>query len=334
MSMRIAYEVLEAQFERVLVQHAMESADAKLCATLFAQTSLDGVYSHGLNRFPVFIDYIEKGFVDVHARPSLVGRFGCLERWDGNAGPGNLNAYASMKRAIELAREHTIGCVALANTNHWMRAGSYGLLATQEDCIGILWTNTTPNMPPWGGVEAKLGNNPVVFAIPHADNPVLVDVAMSMFSYGKMEKYARENKDLPFDGGFDAKGAISKDPSEILQTQRPLPIGFWKGSGLSLALDLIVASLSGGLTTQEVGKFSAETCVSQMFMAISLANFPDREAIEAKIHATLEDLHATRPIDVRYPVHFPGEGMQGIRQENLEKGIPVDEETWKRVCSL
>ncbi|AEV30337.1 malate/lactate dehydrogenase [Sphaerochaeta pleomorpha str. Grapes] len=332
--MRVDYEVLETEFERILEKHAMEREDSKLCATLFAQASLDGVSSHGLNRFPVFIDYIEKGLVDVHAKATLLGRFGCLERWDGNAGPGNLNAYASMTRAIALAKENTIGCVALANTNHWMRAGSYGLLAAQQDCIGILWTNTIPNMPPWGGLEAKLGNNPVVFAIPHADSPILVDIAMSLFSYGKMENYAREKKDLPFDGGFDTKGGISKDPAEILQTQRTLPIGFWKGSGLSLALDLIAASLSGGLTTYEVGKAPAEASVSQLFVAISLANLPDREAIEAKITATLDDLHATRPIDAQHPVHFPGEGMKKIREENLEKGIPVDEVIWKRVCAM
>jgi 3-dehydro-L-gulonate 2-dehydrogenase len=215
-----------------------------------------------------------------------------------------------------------------------MRAGSYGLLAAEEDCIGILWTNTTPNMPPWGGIDAKLGNNPVVVAIPHGDSPILVDIAMSMFSYGKMQNYAREEKDLPFDGGFDTKGQISKDPSEILKTQRTLPIGFWKGSGLSLALDLIAATLSGGLTTQQIGKVPAEASVSQVFIAISLANLPDRETIEAKITASLEDLHATRSIDGQYPVHFPGEGMKKIRQENLEKGIPVDEIIWKRVCAM
>jgi 3-dehydro-L-gulonate 2-dehydrogenase len=332
--MRIGFATLKKELERVLEKHGMERDDAELCATLFAQTSLDGVYSHGLNRFPLFIDYMEKKFVDVHAKATFVGRFGCLERWDGNVGPGNLNAYASMKRAIALARENTIGCVALANTNHWMRAGSYGLLAAEEDCIGILWTNTTPNMPPWGGIDAKLGNNPVVVAIPHGDSPILVDIAMSMFSYGKMQNYAREEKDLPFDGGFDTKGQISKDPSEILKTQRTLPIGFWKGSGLSLALDLIAATLSGGLTTQQIGKVPAEASVSQVFIAISLANLPDREAIESKITASLEDLHATRSIDGQYPVHFPGEGMKKTRQENLEKGIPVDEIIWKRVCAM
>jgi 3-dehydro-L-gulonate 2-dehydrogenase len=101
-----------------------------------------------------------------------------------------------------------------------------------------------------------------------------------------------------------------------------------------LALDLIVASLSGGLTTHEIGKGKAEANVSQVFMAISLENLPDRAAIESKIESTLDDLHATTPIDGNYPVRFPGEGMKKTREENLEKGIPVDEAIWKKVCLL
>ncbi len=332
--MRIAYEVMKKEFERVLKKHGMGEAETVRCASLFAQTSLDGVYSHGLNRFPVFIDYIERGVVKVGAKSSLEGCFGCLERWNGNEGPGNLNAYAAMERAIALAKDTTIGCVALSNTNHWMRAGSYGLLAAQSDCIGILWTNTMPNMPPWGGKEPLLGNNPLVLAIPHGDSPVLVDIAMSMFSYGKMMNYRREGKELPFDGGFDEEGNCTRDPAAILKTLRPLPIGYWKGSGLSLALDLIAATLSGGLTTHEVGKISVEATVSQVFLAINLASLPDRKAIEAKIEETLRALKESEPVEGGSAVHFPGEGTKKTREENLKEGIPVDEDIWKKVCQL
>ena len=97
----------------------------------------------------------------------------------------------------------------------------------------------------WGGRDARLGNNPVVFAIPHGDTPVLVDVAMSMFSYGKLESYARSGKELPVDGGYNKNQQITKNAAEILETHQCIPIGYWKGSGLSLALDLIAATLQG-----------------------------------------------------------------------------------------
>src|SRR5580693_6692200 len=124
--MRVPYPQLFETLERVLLQEGFERGRAARCAELFAQTSRDGVYSHGLNRFPLFIAMIRSGVVDLHAEPELVSASGPIERWDGNVGPGNLNAFHCMELAINLARQHGMGCVALANTNHWMRGGSYG----------------------------------------------------------------------------------------------------------------------------------------------------------------------------------------------------------------
>jgi len=331
--MRVAYEDMVRQFEKVLVSRGMDGPSAKLSATMIAETSLEGVYTHGANRFYSYVKNIDDKVVDVHARAELVGRFGALERWDGKMGPGNLNARLCMKRAIEMAKESTIACVALANNSHWMRPGTYGLMAAQEDCIGILWTNTLPLMPAWGGKDAKVGNNPLVLAIPSKDGPVLVDAAMSQFSYGKMETYKREGRPLPFDGGFDSEGNPTRDAAAIMESKRPMPMGFWKGTSLALALDLIAAALSGGRTTNSIGT-EVEKQVSQVFIAISLANLPDRAAIEEKIAASLADLKASDAIDLNYPVRFPGEKRKSLREENMREGIPVDDKIWEKICSL
>ena len=88
-----------------------------------------------------------------------------------------------------------------------MRGGQYGLRAADSGCIGIAWTNTTPNMPAWGCArDAILGNNPLVIAVPRAGGPVLLDMAMSQFSYGKLEAYAARGEELPAPGGYDAEG--------------------------------------------------------------------------------------------------------------------------------
>ena len=246
--MRIPYDEMVAEFVRVLEKYGIEGDEAVLSAKLFADASADGVHTHGLQRFPKFIASIKSGAVDVSKRAVPVERIGLIERWDGQRGPGNLNAWKCMERAIELAKENGVGIVALRNTNHWMRPGNYGIQAVNNDCIGILWTNTVPNMPAWEGKEAKLGNNPAVFAVPYKDTPVLVDVAMSMFSYGKLEKYKREGVECPVDGGIDKNGNITRDPAAILETHQVLPIGYWKGSGLSLVLDLIASCLAGELS--------------------------------------------------------------------------------------
>ena len=200
--MRVPYNEMKRELARVLQKHGVEKERAEISAKLFADASRDGIYSHGLNRFPAMITMIQKGDIDVQAQATLAAGLGVLEQWDGNRGIGNLNAKTAMERAVALAKDHVIGVVGLRNTNHWMRAGNYGLMAAEAGCIGILWTNTLPNMPPWGGQDPKLGNNPVVFAVPNGDEPVLLDIAMSMFAYGKLETYAREGRELPLDGGF------------------------------------------------------------------------------------------------------------------------------------
>lgn len=332
--MRVSYETMYQEFVRVLLKRGFTKEKAELSAKLYADASRDGVYTHGLNRFPKFILSIDKGCVDIQAEPVRMESFGFFERYDGKRGPGNLNAHTCMKRAIQLAKEHTIGCVALSNTNHWMRPGNYGLMAAEENCIGILWTNTVPNMPPWGGRDARLGNNPVVFAIPHADTPVLVDVAMSMFSYGKLESYARSGKELPVDGGYNKNQQITKNAAEILETHQCIPIGYWKGSGLSLALDLIAATLAGGRTSRMVGELPAETELSQVFIAISLDSFKDKEALEENIDATLQDMKTSVPVAEGRPVYYPGENMMRTRKESMEQGILVDESVWKKVLEM
>ncbi len=332
--MRVKYQEMYEQFLRVLLKYGMSKERSELSAKLFVEASLDGVYTHGLNRFPKFINSVENGSVIIGEEPVLKENIGLMERYDGKRGPGNLNAYFCMERAIQKAKEGAIGITTISNTNHWMRPGSYGLMAAEENCIGILWTNTVPNMPAWGGKDAKLGNNPVVVSIPHENAPILVDVAMSMFSYGKLESYVRSGEQLPIDGGFDKDGNITRDAAKIMETHQPLPIGYWKGSGLSLVLDLIASTLAGGRSTCQVGELPYETELSQVFIAIDIASFPDQERIKQTISETLVDLRSSEPIDPNKKVRYPGEGRIKTREENLELGIPVDEAVWKKVLAL
>ncbi len=124
--MRISYQNMKNEFQRILMEKGFEEQRAEEAAKMFADTSADGVYSHGYLRFPRVIEYIEKGYINVQAVPEKVAAFGAAERWDGHLGMGNLNAKMAMDRAIELAKQFGIGMVAICNTNHWMRGGTYG----------------------------------------------------------------------------------------------------------------------------------------------------------------------------------------------------------------
>src|SRR6266481_608969 len=109
--LRVSYQDLYDVLLRVLLKVGFEPERARRCAQLFAESSRDGVYSHGLNRFPRFLAMIQSGLIDIHAEPKLLTSSGPMgsgpiERWDGKIGPGNLNAWHSMERAIALSRKH------------------------------------------------------------------------------------------------------------------------------------------------------------------------------------------------------------------------------------
>jgi 3-dehydro-L-gulonate 2-dehydrogenase len=332
-SMRVTFAQLHEALRRALTNAGLAEDRADLCSRLIAETSLDGVYSHGLNRFPRFLEMIRTGIIDVHARARCVLGCGAIERWDGMRGPGNLNAWDCMSRAIALSRTHGIGCVALANTNHWMRGGTYGWQAVEAGVIGVCWTNTLPNLPPWGAAVPAIGNNPLVIAVPRAAGHVVLDMAMSQFSVGAIESYRKRNEELPVAGGFDRGGALTKNPAAIEESGRLLPIGFWKGSGLAVLLDVVAATLSGGRATWEIPRApEKETGLSQVFLTFHLEALDGTAAIERTVEQVVQHLHASAADGEA--VQYPGERTVNTRRRNLEDGIPVDPELWEFVNRL
>ena len=331
--MRIPFSEVRDILGGVLVATGMADARADLCAALFADASRDGVPSHGLNRFVAFVGAIRRGIVNVNGEPERVASFGALERWDGRQGPGPLNAHACMARAIAVAREHGIGCVALANTNHWMRAGNYGWQAADAGFVGICWTNTLRNLPPWGASAPTIGNNPLVMAIPRASGHVVLDMAMSQFSYGALAVHRMRSAQLPVDGGYDAEGRLTRDPTAIEASGRLLPTGFWKGSGLAIVLDMIAALLSGGLATHEItGGVADETRQSQVFIAISASLHGAAGEAATVVDRIVDDLHQSAAQGDR--VRYPGERTLDERRRSMAEGVEVDESVWKAVLSL
>ena len=332
--MRIPYDQLFATLLQILVMLGFEEQRARLCARLVADASRDGVHSHGLHRFPQFVRMIESGIIVVDAQPQLVASFGSLERWDGNSGPGNLNAWHSMERAISISRQQGIGCVALANTNHWMRGGSYGWQAADAGVIGICWTNTLPNLPPWGASDPRLGNNPLILAVPRANGHVVLDMALSQFSYGALASYRMRGEQLPVAGGFDAAGNLTRDPAAIEASKRPLPIGYWKGSGLALLLDMVGALLSGGRATHQItADPERETQISQLFIAIDPASLNPSGAPSTIADEIIAHLHSASSA-AGEKLRYPGQRILQIRKQSLAQGVLVDPAIWRTVQSL
>ena len=332
--MKIPYSELLNTFETKLLAKGFAADAAAECARLFAEATLDGVNSHGVNRFVLFCNNIDKGLINVHARPVKVKAFNALEQWDGQQGSGLNNASFAMRRAMALADEFGMACVAMRNTNHWMRGGSYGLIAAQAGYMSICWSNTMPNMPVWGGDAPRIGNNPLIFSLPAKPNPVLLDMSMSLYSYGKMDTCMRKGEQLPYPGGFNTDGELTSDPQSILDSWLPLSIGYWKGSGLSIMLDLFASILSQGNSTADIGKIKEETALSQVFICIKPEKILPDGALQAMASEMLNYISSSTPLNEGADIRYPGQRGFQFRERQLEHGVEVDDAIWQAILAL
>ena len=333
--MYIAYEEALSVTRTALLKAGFTPEKAERLSGVFCQNTLEGVSSHGLNRFPRFLSDVANGVVDVNAEPECVSALGGMEVWDGHMGPGPLIAEAAMGRAIELAKTHGIACVSVRNSNHWQRAGRYGWQAANAGMMAILWTNTCKNLPAWGAKNSAVGNNPFVLAVPRKKGPVVVDVSMSQFAYGRLEIASQNGEQMPVPAGYDRDNNITTDPAAVLETRRPIPIGYWKGPAMALALDMMAAGSSLGRTTSMIGgEGPREVGLSQMFIAINYAGLVGEDEAQKRFDDAVDALLASEPIDPEKPVRAPSGNIRKTVERNLKNGLPVNEKTWEKILAL
>ena len=332
--MKFSFIELKDLFKDKLIKYNFDNDNAEILSEIFTDNTFSGVESHGINRFPGFIQCVVNGSVNVNVSPAKINSFGAFERWNGNYGAGPLNALQMTQRGIEIAKEYGIGCIALQNSNHWMRPGYFGWFAADKGFILICWTNTIPNLPPWGAKEAKSGNNPLVIGIPRKSGNIVLDMAMSQFSYGTMLNFDREGKNLPFPGGFNNEGKLTNDPGKIIDAQRPLPIGYWKGASLSLVLDILAALLSGGRATKDLSESEGEKGPSQIFIVINPKLFSDESENNTLINEILSYFKSAETIDTTNKIYYPGEISLNKKKKNIKDGIELDDKILLKVKEL
>ena len=331
---RVTYETMQKEIKRVLLKFGVNEKKAGLLAQIYAENSLVGVYSHGLNIFVNTATRILEGDIDPKVEPECVGSFGGFERWDGRLGLGPYNAYHSAMRAAELAKLHGIGCVALRNTNHWGRAGKYSSLIADQGMIGICATNGTSCMATWGGVTPRIGNNPVAVAVPRAGGNVAVDMAFTQFSNGQLNNHRMAGRELPVVGGYDRAGKPTTDPVEVLETRRHMPAGFWKGAAFATLTDLVVSCASIGINTKRMDEIGFDMAQSQIYIAIHFAALGEAEEANRLCEETIAYITDTPLMEGVESVRFPGQSLIDTRKRNLKEGIPVNDEMWERLLAM
>ncbi len=330
--LRVPYGELKQTIKQAFMRAGVDESRADIMAEVHADASRDGIFSHGLNRVEIVCSFIKNGVVDIKAEPSLLSSFGALEQYDGNRGLGVINGIFAIDRAMDLAERHGIGAIGMANTSHWMRAGFYGLRATERGFMAICWTTVEGCMPPWGGIDATIGNNPFVMAAPGPDGPMLLDISMAQYSYGTLMNKRIEGKKLDYPGGFDENGELTSDPDQILKTKRVLPIGMWKGSAFSMAIEFFSVLLAKGNPLSDIrgGDFSSQGC-TQVYIAVSPKCYGQQEM--DRLQQSISHMKSSRS-DGKAKVQYPGEGMLKKRADSFANGVLVHEEVWERVRQL
>jgi LDH2 family malate/lactate/ureidoglycolate dehydrogenase len=246
-----------------------------------------GVSSHGVMLVPMYVERLRAGSVSPRTEAKLVADSGSLALLDGGNMLGQLSGDQAMSLAIEKAGRHGVGAVLVRHAFHFGGAFRYVTQAADAGCIGIAAANTRPLMPAPGGAAAVVGNNPIAFGIPFAGgNPLVLDMALSEVSLGKIRLAAQEGREIPATWATDADGVPTTDAEAAIDGML-LPAGGHKGYGLALVVDILTGVLSGGGYGSHVKGLYADTAVpndcSHAFLAVDVAALGDTAAFAGRL---------------------------------------------------
>ena len=173
-----------------------------------------------------------------------------------------------------------------------------------------------------------------MIAVPRAEREhVVLDMAMSQFSYGALEAIAAR-RTLPVPGGFDAEGRLTRDPAAIERRSGCCPSATGRARGW-LLFDMLAAMTSLGNATHQIANDSLrETALSQMFVAIDARALGDGARMEQIADEVVESLHRSRAAEASRPVRYPGENTLRLREENRRLGLPIEEAVWREICGM
>jgi LDH2 family malate/lactate/ureidoglycolate dehydrogenase len=245
---------------------------------------------------------------------------------DGGNGFGQVVGYRAMEVAIGKARETGVSCVSVRNSNHFGTCAHYAMMALPHDMIGLAYTNASAAIAPTGGAEKMLANNPWSIAVPAGERfPVVLDMANSVVARGKIRQAAKEGRSIPPDWAVDKDGIPTTDPEAALKGFL-LPVGGYKGYGITLMVDLItgvLANSSYGPRVKGLDIVEAIGGVGHTFMAIDIAAFDEVAAFKARMDAYIDEIKGSKKAKGSAEIYLPGELEYLKVQERQRTGIPL-----------
>jgi LDH2 family malate/lactate/ureidoglycolate dehydrogenase len=330
---RFSEEALRAFGEAALARCGASRSAAATVVGCLLETDRRGVHTHGLIRLRSYALQARAGEIAAGAEPRVIHEYGPTSLVDGRFAFGALTGVFAMDDAIERAVEFGVGVAAVRNGTHFGSAACYSLRAARRSLIGIAATNTPAAMAPWGGEEARLGNNPFSVAGPTAGAPFVLDMAQSVVSRGQVKLAHLAGLPIPETWALDAEGRPTTDPHAALEGAL-LPMAGHKGSGLALAVELLTGALAGaglsprlvntGLTGgRQDARAATEEGVGHLFVAIDPERFAGRERFRARMDDLLAAVKATRPAAGFSEVLVPGEPEHRAEDVAASAGIAL-----------
>jgi L-2-hydroxycarboxylate dehydrogenase (NAD+) len=302
-------------------------------AELVTEGDLRGHGSHGLIRVPLYSGLVRSGRARVDARPRIVQERVAAALLDGDQALGPYAATIASYEAMARARGTGVASIAFYNCGHIGLAGYYVELAAKQDLIGILFAKSEASVHPHGGFEPMIGTNPVCIGIPTDGDPLLLDMATSATSMGKLKEAVTAGRRLPEGYAMGPDGAPTTDPA-VAQVGALSPVGGAKGYGLALAVEL----LGGILTGAGAGAMQDATGWCKLWGGLLLvldpATFIDVAAFKTAVGAYLAEVKSSRLAPSFDEILIPGERSYRTRSAQLEHGVVVEDSVWQHVAGI
>jgi LDH2 family malate/lactate/ureidoglycolate dehydrogenase len=315
--------------EGVLQGNGVPPASASIIANCLVLADLRGVDTHGVNRIPSYMARIRQGVLSPNASPTLTKITPVVAQVDGHNSFGFLGAHLGMKTAIEMAKEFGIGMVSVKHSNHFGMSAWVVQQAVDANMMSLVFTNSSPALPVWGGKEKLMGVSPIACGAPGGEGgkPFILDMAPSVAARGKIYKAYRRGEKIPEDWALDKEGNRTDDPAKALEGVM-LPMGGPKGSALSIMMDVFSGVLSGSAFAGHVTNPydpSKPADVGHFLVAIKPDLFMDLKEFRERMQYLYERVVGSEKMAGVERIYFPGEIEQLTREERLNTGIPYVE---------
>jgi LDH2 family malate/lactate/ureidoglycolate dehydrogenase len=325
---------LRAVTIQVLVAAGAPLASAQRVAASLVENNLVGHDSHGVLRISQYTSEIASGIIDPQGVIRTVKSSATTALLDGGRNFGQIVARTAMQLALDKAKEHDLGLVAIRNCGHTGRLGEYALQAAEQGMMGLVFSTGSAQggiVAPFGATSRALNTNPIAWAVPTAKLPILfLDMATSIVAQGKIMAAIDRGVEVPPGWLLTKDGLPTTDPREQRVGGVLLPFGAHKGSGLSVMIEMVAGGLAGtGPGTLPGFTHDYPTIVA----ALNIAAFQDLNEFRAQADAYILALKQARKAEGVTEILVPGELEWHTRAERVRDGITLPEATWERIVS-